>query len=69
MFSFGGVDENAMQHQISVSRIKKGNKGVFEYPNFLNNRAIDYANYTTSWKNFTKWSEKLDQNQNIHYID
>ena len=69
MFSYGGVSGNDHEHVISASRIKKGRKGVFEYPNFLNNRAIDYVNLTTSWRNFTIVSDRMDSNQYIHYID
>ena len=57
-----------MDGLINFSRITKGLKGKFEHPSLWNNRAIDYKNFTTIWKNFTVVSERMDPSKYMHYI-
>jgi len=56
-----GQGRGVFQEQIiEFSRIKKGSSNKFEHPSMWNAHAIDYKNFTASWKNFTIVSKGMD---------
>lgn len=63
MFKHGAMDA-----LIKFSRIYKGSNKKFEHPNLWNTRALDYKNFTASWKNFTIVSNRMDPSKYMHYI-
>lgn len=63
MFKYGSLDGI-----ISFKRIIKGKNNIYEMPNYLNSRSIDYKNFTANWLNFTIVSEKMNPNKYMHFI-